>query len=123
VYRFSRVRPYGEHGERNLLDLMRPAGSPGAGRPVLLHMHGGGYATGRKNLSALPLLHRMARAGWVVVTINYRLAPQARWPAPLVDAKRAVAWVRAHVAESAATPPSSRPLAARRVATWPSSSP
>jgi len=96
--------PYGEHGERNLLDVLRPAGPPGAGRPVLLHMHGGGYAAGRKNISALPLLHRMARAGWVVVTINYRLAPQARWPAPLVDAKRAVAWIRAHIAEYGGDP-------------------
>lgn len=90
---------YGDHGERNLLDVLRPAGPPGSGRPVLVHMHGGGYASGRKNLSALPLLHRMARAGWVVVTINYRLAPQARWPAPLVDAKRLVAWIREHITE------------------------
>jgi len=95
---------YGEHGERNLLDVLRPAGPVGSGRPVLLHMHGGGYASGRKNLSALPLLHRMARAGWVVVTINYRLVPQARWPAPLVDTKRAVAWIRAHIAEYGGDP-------------------
>ncbi len=95
---------YGEHGERNLLDVLRPAGPLGSARPVLLHMHGGGYASGRKNLSARPLLHRMARAGWVVVTINYRLAPQARWPAPLVDAKRAVAWVREHIAEYGGDP-------------------
>lgn len=90
--------PYGDHGERNLLDVLRPAGPVVPGRPVLLHMHGGGYAWGRKNLSALPLLHRMARGGWVVVTINYRLAPAARWPAPLVDAKRAVAWIRENIA-------------------------
>jgi acetyl esterase/lipase len=95
---------YGEHGERNLLDVLRPAGPAQPGRPVLLHMHGGGYAWGRKNLSALPLLHRMARSGWVVVTINYRLVPAARWPAPLVDAKRAVAWIREHIAEHGGDP-------------------
>lgn len=95
---------YGEHGERNRLDLLRPAGPVQARRPVLLHMHGGGYAWGRKNLSALPLLHRLARAGWVVVTINYRLVPAARWPAPLVDAKRAVAWIREHIAEHGGDP-------------------
>lgn len=95
---------YGEHGERNLLDVLRPAGPIVPGRPVLLHMHGGGYAWGRKNLSALPLLHRMARSGWVVVTINYRLVPAARWPAPLVDAKRAVAWIREHIAEHGGDP-------------------
>ncbi len=90
---------YGEHGERNTLDVLRPAGPIVPGSPVLLHMHGGGYAWGRKNLSALPLLHRLARSGWVVVTINYRLVPAARWPAPLVDAKRAVAWIREHISE------------------------
>lgn len=95
---------YGEYGERNRLDILRPAGPPSAGRPVLLHMHGGGYASGRKNLSALPLLHRMARAGWVVVTINYRLAPQARWPAQVVDTKRAVSWIRDHIAEYGGDP-------------------
>lgn len=96
--------PYGEHGERNRLDVLRPAGPVAPGRPVLLHMHGGGYAWGRKNLSALPLLHRLARTGWVVVTINYRLVPAARWPAPLVDAKRAVAWIREHIAEHGGDP-------------------
>jgi len=96
--------PYGAYGERNQLDLLRAADNAGTGRPVLLHMHGGGYAFGRKNLSALPLLHRMARAGWVVVTINYRLAPEARWPAPLVDAKLAVAWIRQHIAEYGGDP-------------------
>jgi acetyl esterase/lipase len=95
---------YGEHGERNRLDVLRPAGPIVPGRPVLLHMHGGGYAWGRKNLSALPLLHRLARSGWVVVTINYRLVPAARWPAPLVDAKRAVAWIREHIAEHGGDP-------------------
>lgn len=96
--------PYAEHGERNLLDVLRPAGPVVPGRPVLMHMHGGGYGWGRKNLSALPLLHRMARSGWVVVTINYRLVPAARWPAPLVDAKRAVAWIREHIAEHGGDP-------------------
>lgn len=96
--------PYGPHGERNRLDVLRPAGPVVPGRPVLLHMHGGGYAWGRKNLSALPLLHRMARAGWVVVTINYRLVPAARWPAPLVDAKLAVAWIREHIAAHGGNP-------------------
>lgn len=95
---------YGEHGEFNTLDVLRPAGPVVPGRPVIMHMHGGGYMFGQKNAEALPLLHHLARRGWVVVTINYRLSPAARWPAQLVDCKRALAWVRGHIAEHGGDP-------------------
>ncbi len=99
--------PYGEFGERNRLDILRPATPASASvppRPVLLHIHGGGMMTGRKNEAALPLVHHLARSGWVVVTINYRLAPAARWPAQVIDCKRALAWIRDHIAEYGGDP-------------------
>ncbi|MBO0850116.1 MAG: alpha/beta hydrolase, partial [Pseudonocardia sp.] len=40
----------------------------------------------------------LAERGWVCVTVNYRLAPAQRWPAMIVDVKRAIAWVREHIA-------------------------
>ena len=92
---------YGEHGERNRLDLLRASDPPppgSRGRPVLMQMHGGGYMWGRKNQAGLPLMHLLARRGWIVVTLNYRLAPADRWPSQLIDAKKAVAWVREHIA-------------------------
>ena len=92
---------YGEHGERNRLDLLRssdPLSAGSRGRPVLIQMHGGGYMWGRKNQAGLPLMHLLARRGWIVVTLNYRLAPEDRWPSQLIDAKKAVAWVREHIA-------------------------
>jgi acetyl esterase/lipase len=39
-----------------------------------------------------------------VVTPNYRLSPKARFPAHLVDCKRALAWIRSHVAEYGGDP-------------------
>lgn len=93
---------YGEHGERNRLDLLRSSDPlpPGSrGRPVLMQMHGGGYVAGRKNQAGQPLMHLLARRGWIVVTLNYRLAPADRWPSQLIDAKKAVAWVREHISE------------------------
>ncbi|MDN3923209.1 alpha/beta hydrolase [Roseateles violae] len=98
---------YGEHGERNRLDLLRSAEPAAAGappRPVLIEMHGGGYMWGGKNMAGKPLMHLLARRGWIVVTLNYRLVPAARWPAPLVDAKKAVAWIREHIAEYGGDP-------------------
>jgi acetyl esterase/lipase len=47
---------------------------------------------------------RMARSGWVCVAPNYRLSPGATWPDHIVDLKRALAWVKAHIAEYGGDP-------------------
>ncbi|MDA1362400.1 alpha/beta hydrolase [Glycomyces luteolus] len=86
---------YGPHGKRNLLDLYRHRTAP-AGAPVLIHFHGGYYTTGYKNSQALPLLHRLAGQGWVCISANYRLRPDAGFQDHLHDAKRVIAWVRTH---------------------------
>ena len=95
---------YGGHGVFNHLDIVRPAGPVVPGRPVLLHIHGGAWVIGEKHREALPLIRHLAQRGWVVATINYRLSPAARWPAHVVDAKRALAWLRAHIAEHGGDP-------------------
>ncbi|WP_084517978.1 alpha/beta hydrolase [Microtetraspora niveoalba] len=87
--------PYGPAGRRNLLDLYRHRSRP-TGAPVLIHLHGGGYHGGRKDSQALPLLYRLAGQGWVCVSANYRLRPQATLQDHLVDAKKVIAWVREH---------------------------
>jgi acetyl esterase/lipase len=83
---------YGPAGRRNLLDVYHHAAHEG--RPVLVYFHGGGFHSGHKNREAKPLLHRLARRGWVCVSANYRLAPEARFHDQLVDAKRVIAWAR-----------------------------
>ena len=40
----------------------------------------------------------LAARGWVCVTANYRLSPQATWPDHIVDVKRALAWTKANIA-------------------------
>jgi acetyl esterase/lipase len=44
------------------------------------------------------MLYELATRGWVCVAINYRLSPKATWPDQIVDCKRAIAWVRKHIA-------------------------
>src|SRR5699024_9791242 len=66
--------------------------------PVLLHVHGGMWMGSDKRYEALPLLYRMARRGWVCVSINYRLCPKDPFPAQIIDVKRAIAWTREHIA-------------------------
>lgn len=89
--------PYPGGHARNVLDVYRPArGCRDA--PVLLQIHGGDWTAGHKRQQALPLIHHMASLGWIVVAANYRLGPGARFPAPLIDCKSAMAWIRGHIA-------------------------
>jgi acetyl esterase/lipase len=94
---------YADGHERHVLDVYRPAGGC-KNAPVLLQIHGGGWMIGNKHEQALPLVYHLAARGWVVVTPNYRLSPQARFPDHLVDCKRALAWVRTNVADYGGDP-------------------
>ncbi|YCK37911.1 alpha/beta hydrolase [Actinomadura sp. ATCC 39365] len=94
---------YGEAGRRNLLDLYHHRSRP-QGAPVLIHLHGGGYTGGHKNSQSLPLLYRLAGQGWVTISANYRLRPQAQHPDHVIDLKKIIAWVREHGHEYGAAP-------------------
>jgi acetyl esterase/lipase len=94
---------YGPAGRRNTLDLYRRRGGV-SGAPVFVHLHGGRFVSGRKNREALPLLHHLARRGWVCVSATYRLSPHATWPDHLVDVKKVIAWAREHGADFGADP-------------------
>jgi acetyl esterase/lipase len=76
----------------------------GSNRPALLYFHGGGWVMGDKTEQGLPLLHHLARSGWVCFTANYRLSPGATFPDHLHDAKAALAWIREHGKEYGADP-------------------
>ena len=68
--------PYGEHGERNMLDVWRRRDvAPDAKSPVLFQVHGGAWVTGMKEGQAEPLMGHLAERGWVCVAPNYRLSP------------------------------------------------
>ncbi|GAA3130345.1 acetyl esterase/lipase [Kribbella aluminosa] len=94
----SRNLAYGDAGPQNLLDVYHRR-DRGSSRPCLVHFHGGGYRRGRKSREARALILRLAAQGWVCVSANYRLSPRVGYPAPLVDAKRVIAWVRERAPE------------------------
>ncbi len=68
-------------------------------RPAVIQVHGGGWISGSRYEQGVPLLNHLAGRGWVGFNIDYRLAPDADWPAQIVDVKRAIAWVREHADE------------------------
>jgi acetyl esterase/lipase len=68
------------------------------GKPVLLHIHGGGFMMPDPML--LPRLQGIATdCNCVVVSVDYRLAPETRYPGSLEDNYAALKWVHAHAAE------------------------
>jgi len=94
----------GDGARAHRLDVIRRRAAPPTGAPVLVYIHGGAWVIGDKREQGLPLMHELARRGWVAVTINYGLSPKATWPDHIVDCKRAVAWVREHIAEYGGDP-------------------
>ena len=95
---------YADAGKRNLLDIYHPHEPREGGFPVLLQVHGGAWMIGEKEQQAKPLMYHMAERGWLCVAINYRLSPRAAFPAHIIDVKKAIAWVREHIAEYGGNP-------------------
>lgn len=92
-------------GKTLRLDLTLPEDTqPGEKRPVILQIHGGGWIIGDKREQGQPLLNHLATQGWVCVNANYRLSPGATFPDHLIDCKRALAWIRAHIADFGGDP-------------------
>lgn len=91
-----------------VLDLYRPETDGPV--PVVLYLHGGGWQVGDKTADAKERLERLASYGIAVASANYRLVPDATYPAQVEDSKRAVAWLRTHGNEHG--------LATERVGAW-----
>jgi acetyl esterase/lipase len=79
-------------GAARLADIFVPS-SADAPLPVVIWLHGGGWRFGDRRLA--PDLALFAEhSGLAVVSIDYRLSDEARFPAPVEDVKTAVRWVR-----------------------------
>ncbi|MEJ8823733.1 alpha/beta hydrolase fold domain-containing protein [Variovorax humicola] len=82
--------------------LYRP-GSPGP-HPVIVYFHGGGWVLGSHD-SDDPLCRDLChRSDALIVSVNYRHAPEARFPAAADDGLAAVRWVADHATELGGIP-------------------
>lgn len=86
---------YGQQ-PRQKLDLYAPAQAQNA--PTILFIHGGSWTGGDKSEYRF-VGESLARAGYVVGVMNYRLAPQHRYPDYVQDAAQALAFLRAGAAQ------------------------
>ncbi len=88
---------------RGFLDLYLP--SLQAHFPVLVWFHGGSLKFSSKDDAATQkLAQHFAQHGVAVAVPNYRLSPQAKYPAYIEDAAQAVAWVIQHLPEYGGNP-------------------
>lgn len=80
--------------------VYRPAGVPDGTRlPGLVYFHGGGWVIGDLDTHDTLCRQLTAEAGIVVVSVDYRLAPEHKFPAAADDAWTTTVWVAAHAAE------------------------
>lgn len=81
------------------LRIYRPvAGGPGP-LPVVMNFHGGGWVSGDPKQSEWWCAGISAAAGVVVVSVDYRLAPEHPFPVPVEDCFAATRWVAEHGAD------------------------
>lgn len=69
---------------------------PGMRRPAILHIHGGGYVLGSAAAEVRRLQEIAATLDCVIVTVEYRLAPEARYADSTEDLYAALGWLFGH---------------------------
>lgn len=87
------------------LRIYTPEGEgPEAPRPAVVFFHGGGFIGGTVDVMENPCRALAEKAGAVVVSADYRLAPEHAFPAGLTDCFETVQWVHRHARELGADP-------------------
>ena len=99
---FTRVLGRGRIGNWLNMDVIAMKALQNA--PVYVHIHGGSWLLGCKDLGPHALAERIASRGVVVCMINYRLSPEAAFPAHIQDCKRALIYIKRHIASYGGDP-------------------
>jgi acetyl esterase len=85
------------------LEQSRGTASDGA-RPILLYFHGGGFTHFSAETHDPIARYLCNKASCIVVNVDYRLAPENKFPAALADAYEMLCWVETHARELGGDP-------------------
>ena len=97
----AEVRELAADGPQGALPcrLYRPFGAPAAAvLPLLVYFHGGGWTIGDLDTHDVVCRELCNASGCAVLSVDYRLAPEHRFPAAFDDALAATRWARAQAA-------------------------
>lgn len=75
------------------LDIIYPEETIGPYKVIVI-LHGGGWMSGDKQSETISPVFEVLNQGYAVVSVNYRLSGDARWPAQLYDVKTALRFLR-----------------------------
>lgn len=89
---------YAPFSDRRTLDIYLPNEGEGP-YPVVIDIFGGGWYFGNKSSHKLEPALALLRRGFAVVSINYSLSHQEKFPIPLLEVKAAIRYVRKHAAQ------------------------
>ncbi|CAN1513512.1 alpha/beta hydrolase [Sphingorhabdus sp.] len=84
--------PSGDDGRDIRCLLIQPRTS-GTNMPAILHFHGGGHVLGIPEMDQPQLMRWAAELGCLVLSVDYRLAPETPFPGPMDDAYAALRWL------------------------------
>jgi acetyl esterase/lipase len=91
---------------RQRLDIFRGEGAGAC--PVVVFVHGGGFAAGDKGAADAPFYNNVGawavQSGFVGVNVTYRLAPAHAWPSGAEDVAAALGWLHDNVARFGGDP-------------------
>ena len=93
--------PKGAPEVRVLVFTPKSASAP---RPAYLHIHGGGYVLGDPDMGEPNHMQKASELGAVVVSVDYRLAPETPFPGPVEDCYAALKWLHANAQELGVDP-------------------
>ncbi len=89
-------------GKPMLARLYRPVGAAGA-VPALIEVHGGAWTSGDRLNNAV-IAAALARAGNVVLSLDFRMPPEGPYPASIADINLGIRWLKAHARDYGADP-------------------
>lgn len=75
------------------LRIYTPRDPEGSSMPVLIYYHGGGYVIGSRDSHDVPCRNLALEADCIVVSVDYRMAPEYPFPEPVEDCWAAATWI------------------------------